>query len=1524
MPIDVSGDDRIDVVGESFRRDALARIAGIGGDGEVLRQHIATLVPEPTNAYDRNAIKVLIAGEHVGYIPRDLAAILADGVSNLRAEHGDVTTLAELNGSGTEYGFGVVLHLKLQMLNVVIVRDDGEDLDDDLLIGGEAPTSSVATRVASSGQRTRSEAASVLGVSEDVLESRQATVERAVQRWKSDLIDLTARNRLLYLKDLRTGTLSFESNTHEQLLQLVAGKRVALSKLVPRSLPRTNPASTLTPFEDAVRRTRAISRTARAYDEERGVRTLYLACGVASWQSNRASRPPAAPVLLVPIEIRARGASQQDFELSTLGDLEVNPTLLHLLQVEFQLDVDPSELFMHAEMDGAIDTPEELQLAFDWLGQRCADIPGWEISNRFVLGNFWYAKLPMVRDLETAIDTLASHDVAAALAGDAGARDAVVARRNSRAKAEQVAVDRSQPAEEFNVLDSDSSQSRSITRALAGEDLVLKGPPGTGKSQTIANLICNAIANGKRVLFVAEKRAAIDAVTKRLNASGLQNLVLDLHRGAESRKWLAGQLGVSLEEARTAGVGDDAHHPQLTRSREALKAHAEELHRPVAPWGVSVYEAQTEVIERERPRVGARLQRAALESIDRDRLEVLTEHLRDLLSLGGLSLRHNRSPWADAQVTTADDVRRVTDALRTASDPQLDSLEKKLQAASSSTEMPAPANLPEAERDIDLWRQAESSAETFTRELFGHDVSELERNLKPLAGGGFARFAASATSSRFRAARRTVLAYLKNGSSPAPAELAEAVERAAVLQNAWQAVAPSPPEVPESLDELQTTVGTLRDALVELGGFLDTDLTLLAFPALREKLAALVADRGGLAVLPEIYRARTTLADAGLSQFLTELEERQELIADAEGELQRLWWVSLADELALTSVEGAPLAAFRGERHEQTRDTFRELDRHHIQSSAQRVRRTAAEAAISAQDRFPEQAQLVRSQATRKRGHLPVRELFLQAPDVLTALRPCWVMSPLMVSQLIPAERPHFDIVVFDEASQVRPVDALSSMIRGRQMVVAGDERQLPPTSFFDASAAGTAETDAEQEDETEIGDYESVLDVLIPLFETEMLRWHYRSRDERLIGFSNQEIYDGSLTTFPGAVGGDVLVHSLVDELPREGEHRVTPDAEVRRVVELVLDHATHRPHESLGVIALGSRHADAIEGGVLNALADRPELEDFFSEEREERFFVKNLERVQGDERDAIILAVGYGKNPDGTLPHRFGPLNNDGGERRLNVAVTRAKRRMTVVSSFQAEAIDPKRSRAVGVRLLKAFLEYAAAGGDVPILQATGESSVLHRTIEETLNNAGHRVDVMPGTSADRLDLAVLDPDTGLPSVAIDLDGPSYAARHSVRDRDRLRPEQLERLGWQHVPTWSQDWYRDPVAAGERLLDQVGAALGRARESRVSPRSEGPVGASARREQSVEEAVTHVRSHLEPRIRPEMPDFASGGPSITDWEHDDLVALARWIESDGLLRTSEELQREMMSELGFSRRGSRVAAALDAAVASLRGTR
>jgi hypothetical protein len=427
-------------------------------------------------------------------------------------------------------------------------------------------------------------------------------------------------------------------------------------------------------------------------------------------------------------------------------------------------------------------------------------------------------------------------------------------------------------------------------------------------------------------------------------------------------------------------------------------------------------------------------------------------------------------------------------------------------------------------------------------------------------------------------------------------------------------------------------------------------------------------------------------------------------------------------------------------------------------------------------------------------------------------------MSPLLVAQLLPPGC--FDVVIFDEASQILPADAVPSLLRAPQAVIAGDSEQLPPTTFFATDTEADIETEPDDATATALTTgLESLLDVASALLAPGFLRWHYRSLDERLVGFSNAHFYERTLTTFPSplvleaAAAEACLTHVMVDS---EHDSAESASREVDRVVELVLDHARHRPLETLGVIAMGIAHAERITETLRRARAAAPdddELEPFFDDDAEERFFIKNLERVQGDERDAIILSIGYAKGPNGRLSHNFGPLNQSGGERRLNVAITRARRRMTLVSSFGPTDIDLNRTNARGVELLKDYMMYAAASGGTAGQSATARATggAAGGTLDPFLTHvrgwlAALSLPATPtvGQSNYRIDFALAHPTDASRGLAVECDAHTYSAARTTRDRDRLRPEALQRLGWHVHRVWSAQWFRDPQGEAERIRD------------------------------------------------------------------------------------------------------------------------
>ena len=567
---------------------------------------------------------------------------------------------------------------------------------------------------------------------------------------------------------------------------------------------------------------------------------------------------------------------------------------------------------------------------------------------------------------------------------------------------------------------------------------------------------------------------------------------------------------------------------------------------------------------------------------------------------------------------------------------------------------------------------------------------------------------------------------------------------------------------------------------------------------------------------------------------------------------------------------------------------------------------------------IPEQRDLVRREAVKRSRHLSVRQLVHQAPAVLCGLRPCWMMSPLQVAEMIPAgtgafRRGYLRRGLADPAGGGHR----GTLARAKQAVVAGDDRQLPPTSFFRSQEAEGYDDDSDDADDglALIANIESLLDVVkgLPIKE-QMLRWHYRSRDGRLIAFSNNHIYGEALTAFPGTALESPLTFHELDLPPTSGRSTRSHPAEVERVVDLILEHARQRPEQSLGVIAFGSHHGDNIEEALRRRIAaenDRS-LDPFFATEREERFFIKNIERVQGDERDVIILSVGYHKAANGTLPYRFGPLNQEGGERRLNVAITRARSRIHLVAGFSHHDMDPGRSSAEGVELLRQYLEFAASGGTAMGGNLSEEPlNAFELNIQRQLERRGIPVTPQYGVAGYRLDFVCAHPEQpGRMVLAVEADGASYHSAPTARDRDRLRQQVLENLGWRFHRIWSTEWFRDPEGQADLALEAWRKAVELAEEA-----DSGVAVASAAPPPSLE-----VRASLEEPDRGPRPGVPAGLP-IGEYSMGQLVALARWLNSDTLLRTDDELLREMRQELGFTRGGSRINAAILAAIAAAR---
>jgi hypothetical protein len=1228
---------------------------------------------------------------------------------------------------------------------------------------------------------------------------RADRVAAAVRAWQRHLVDLGGRNTLLWYRDLPSGTLDLSTAHPGGMAMLLAGRPTKLSDLVREP----------TALQEARRRVRRIRAKTLELHEERGISACYIAVGMATWRVAGASRPPRAPVLLRSCVLRPIGAAQLDFDIDLGEDVELNPVLAHYLRSEQGIDVDREALEELATFTSGFD-PQPVYTA---LSRICQRVPAFQIAPRLVLGTFSYAKLPMVADLAAQLGTLANHDVVAALAGDPGALKAV------RSTVPDFPAD-ADPAREHLVLDADSSQQAVIDAVRCGANLVIKGPPGTGKSQTIANLIAALAGEGKRTLFVAEKRAAIDAVVGRLERRGLGDLVLDVYDGATNKRRLATELGQALDRARDAAEPDTAGIERtVVERRDRLARHRSALHDKRDPWGVSAYDAQVALAQlwacRTPPISRVRLHGDVLRGISRDRVTELSQSLTEAASLGAWTGGEGtEDPWYGARVTSADEAAHALEITDRLGGEGLDALQRRLGTAMRETGLPDAKTPEDWGYALALVEQVRQTLEIFRVEVFDLTLTDMVagtagKEYRDQVGPGGPRLG---WWSRMRL-RRQVRSLLRPGTPPD--DLHSALMAAQDQKARWvELTGPGGrPGVPSEIDAAHGAYQALAADLGWLGARLATtvaagDLMAMPLAELQDRCAALARCRDRLAVLPRVVSVLDDLRECGMGPLVDDLAKRGVAPIEVGPEMDFVWWTSV---LADISVRDSAYGAHDGELLRKVGAEYIEADHAHLAGSADRVRAAVGRRLREVLNDHPGQEALVRAEAGKTRRHRPLRELLPRASQTLTAIKPCWAMSPLVVASILPAGR-WFDVVIFDEASQIPPAQAVSAISRATQVVVAGDERQLPPTSFF--TAAMEDDSGAGVVDPPLTDGVESILDVLSAALPVRRLSWHYRSLDERLISFANAQMYDGALVTFPGTSEESVLRLEVVD-----GSAPVQPgveaiestQAEVDHVVQLVLSHAQRRPGESLGVIALGIRHAENIEEALRVALAADPSASEFFDEDRLERFFVKNLERVQGDERDAVILSIGYGKTPHGRMLHRFGPLNLEGGERRLNVAVTRARRRMTVVSSFTAAELDPVRLKARGALMLRDFLLYAAQGGVLSSARVRSQQlDPLVANLAVRLRAEGLVVHAGYGTSSQCLDLAVEDPQRpGRVLVAVETDGLRYAAMSSTRDRDRLRVEQLRRLGWEHVRIWSTDLFRNPARDVARVIAAVHSA-------------------------------------------------------------------------------------------------------------------
>ncbi|CAI1063552.1 putative DNA helicase [Serratia plymuthica] len=558
------------------------------------------------------------------------------------------------------------------------------------------------------------------------------------------------------------------------------------------------------------------------------------------------------------------------------------------------------------------------------------------------------------------------------------------------------------------------------------------------------------------------------------------------------------------------------------------------------------------------------------------------------------------------------------------------------------------------------------------------------------------------------------------------------------------------------------------------------------------------------------YQHRVTQARKyGLSGVVEKLACGDLSVDSSIPAVERTYFESLLKIMALEEPE---LVRFDGELHSRQVTGFAELDLKRIKAASLEVAR-AHHRQIPSKSGGVGPVGVLRSEMVKKRGHLPIRQLMLKAGVAVQALKPVMMMSPLSVAQFLIPGKQKFDLLVMDEASQIQPVDAIGAIARCKQVVVVGDERQLPPTRFFAKMTESAANDDSDEV--SQVADIESILGLFVARgLPQRMLRWHYRSRHQSLIAVSNSQFYENKLFIVPSPytqeAGMGLQFHHIPDGVFESGG-KGTNTVEAKAVAKAIMEHARKFPEQSLGVATFSVSQRKAIQDELELLRRLNPDLEEFFNGHQSEPFFVKNLENVQGDERDVIMISVGYARNTQGYMAMRFGPLGAEGGERRLNVLISRAKRRCEVFASITDEDIDLERAKGKGVLAFKLFLQYARTGR-ISLAQRSEREmdSVFEEQVAGALQKAGYQVHPQVGIAGFFIDLAIADPDMpGRYLIGIECDGRAYHSSRSARERDRLRQAVLEDHGWIIHRIWSTDWFHRPEEQLERTLKAIESA-------------------------------------------------------------------------------------------------------------------
>jgi superfamily I DNA and/or RNA helicase len=1327
---------------------------------------------------------------------------------------------------------------------------------------------------------------------------------------------------------------------------------------------------------------------ARTSIEEQGVNMLYLALGMLNWyEKGNSDDTRKAPLILLPVVLE-RSSANERFRLRYSGT-EIGPNLSLQAKMMVDYNITIPDLPEEEELD--------LKTYYNIIKERISHIENWKVEEDAIeLGFFSFGKFMIYHDLDSEKwpedKKPFNHNILQSLF-DTGFNEP------QPSIGEEHHLDNDTNADELmQVVDADSSQVIAMLAVHEGRNMVIQGPPGTGKSQTITNLIANAVGNGKKVLFVAEKMAALEVVKRRLDSVNLGEACLELHSHKANKRELHNELKRILDLGRPTMTRLEEEirflHPMINELNQyctsvnseisksgysaqevmgnllKITTHNKDYKFPkIYVENISVWDSiKMKEVEQLAEKIQVRLEKIGQpenllfygtdikiflpidEETSKELLEIVIKDTNEVITL-----INSISNYVEINPSTEiDDVKLLLKTIKTAAEnPGITSMN-----ITDSAWLNNQADIAELlENGIRLEELHTQYDNLVIPEAWDYDLLEIRQNLI-VHGNKWYKFLIG----DYKNSVKKLSALL---TTPVPSDLNTKLEYVNVLMEGkrltasllslepfaqklfdiryqkkrtdWQTVKKAVQYLQEVHLLIQDDVisntflsflsknqdsSVAADFLIKLENALEKQN--ISLKSLLEKLSlkdnqilntSLTKQQSLIKKwfenLPEIHQAvswnvmKEEIERNGADYLIGAVYNWPDAVFHLKTSVQKTWYEHLIEQAMTNSVE---LRKFERSSHEEVIEKFKRLD-------VLNQFYNRAKVALKHWESLPKQEgggqiNVLKSEFNRKARHMPIRKLMQEAGLAIQAIKPVIMMSPMSIANFLPPNSIDFDLVIFDEASQVRPVDALGAILRGRQIVVVGDTKQMPPTSFFDK-----LNTDTEDE-ENVTADMQSILGMCDAQGAPQrMLRWHYRSRHESLINLSNQEFYENKLIIFPSPGSKSKMglaFNHLPDTYYDKGKTRTNPK-EAEKVADAIINHALNNPKLSLGVVAFSTAQMQAIQNALEVKRRKNPEVESFFRSHTTEPLFIKNLENVQGDERDVIFISIGYGRTEDGKVPMSFGPLNNEGGERRLNVLITRAKSRCEVFTNITASDMNPGPNAKFGIRALKSFLYYAQHGKfESDKEEIITKPQPFEEIIAQSLRDNGYIVREKVGSAGFYIDLAIVDNDNpGRYILGICCDGKSYETAKSARDRDRLRTIVLEGMGWKLFNVWSTDWFRNPQGELRLLIETIENAKNQVEHNDVLE------------EELLEDLKNLVRE--EPKeIDNSIPRYIKASLPIEVCHQEihtySLGKLGAWIHEVVKVESPvhfEEMARRIADANGISKLGSRVRASITDAV-------